>query len=86
MNIIEWFFGALLELISFSVPDLLFGLPRMRLNKKITKKANFLSLSARKLNDLAKKPEYTITDSSSGGFDFSGCSYHELKLLWRTIQ
>ncbi len=29
MNIIEWLFGALLELISFSVPDLLFGLPIM---------------------------------------------------------
>lgn len=43
------------------------------------KKANSLSLSARKLNELAKKPEYTITDDSSGGFNFSGCSYHELK-------
>lgn len=64
--------GALIELTSFSVPDLLFGLPRMRLNRKITKKANSLSLSARKLNELAKKPEYTITDSSSGGFDFRG--------------
>lgn len=54
MNIIEWFLGALIELTSFSVPDLLFGLPRMRLNRKITKKANSLSLSARKLNELAK--------------------------------
>lgn len=86
MSIVEWIFGALIELISFSVPDLLFGLPRMRLKKKIMKKANSLSLSARKLNELSKKPEYTITDDSSGGFDFSGCSYHELKLLWRTIQ
>ncbi|WP_039107318.1 hypothetical protein [Levilactobacillus brevis] len=86
MNIIEWFLGALIELISFSVPDLFLGLPRMRLKKKITKKANSLGLSARKLNELVKKPEYTITDSSSGGFDFSGCSSHELKLLWRTIQ
>ncbi|WP_044010386.1 hypothetical protein [Paucilactobacillus wasatchensis] len=86
MNIIELVLGALIELISFSVPDLLFGLPRMRLKKKITKKANSLSFSAIKLNELARKPEYTITDGRSGGFDFSGCSYHELKLLWRTIQ
>lgn len=75
MNIIEWVLGALIELISFSVPELFLGLPRMRLNKKITKEANSFSLSARKLNELAKKPEYTITDSSSNGFDFSGCSY-----------
>ncbi len=34
MNIIEWFLGALIELTSFSVPDLLFGLPRVRLKKK----------------------------------------------------
>lgn len=53
MNIIEWFFGALIKLIFF-VPDLLFGLPRVRLKKK-TEKANSFSLSARKLNEFAKK-------------------------------
>lgn len=53
---------------------------------KLCTRNNSLSLLVRKLNELTKKPEYTITDNSSDGFDFSGCYYRELKPLWHTFQ
>lgn len=86
MAVIEWIFGFVVELFVYSIPDLLFDFPRIRLQKNITRKAKSLGISARDLNDLAKKPKYTITDNGSGGFDFFNCSYRTLKRLWRTIQ
>lgn len=86
MAVIEWIFGFLVELFAYFIPELIFELPRTRLQKSITKKAKSLGLSARELNDLAKKPKYTITDNGSGGFDFFNCSYRTLKRLWGNIQ
>ena len=34
-NVIEFVFGFIIDAISFSIPDLLLGLPRVKLQKKI---------------------------------------------------
>ncbi|WP_251954361.1 hypothetical protein [Levilactobacillus brevis] len=34
VNFIEFVFGFIIDAISFSIPDLLFGLPRVKLQKK----------------------------------------------------
>lgn len=84
INVIEFVFGFIIDAISFSIPDLLFGLPIVKLQKKIVIKAKKLGLSAGDLNKLANKLPYTITEKK-GGFDFFNCSYRDLKNLLNKI-
>lgn len=83
-NVIEFVFGFIIDAISFSIPDLLLGLPRVKLQKKIAIRAKELGLSAGDLNKLANKLLYTITEKK-GGFDFFNCSYRDLKKLLNKI-
>lgn len=84
VNFIEFVFGFIIDAISSSIPDLLFGLPRVKLQKKIAIKAKKLGLSAGDLNKLANKLPYTITEKK-GDFDFFNCSYRDLKKLLNKI-
>ena len=83
-NVIEFVFSFIIDAISFSIPDLLLGLPRVKLQKKIAIRAEELDLSAGDLNKLANKLPYTITEKK-GGFDFFNCSYRDLKKLLNKI-
>lgn len=83
-NVIEFVFSFIIDAISFSIPDLLLGLPRVKLQKKIAIRAKELGLSAGDLNKLANKLPYTITEKK-GGFDFFNCSYRDLKKLLNKI-
>lgn len=85
VNVIEFVFGFIIDAISFSIPDLLFGLPRVKLQKKIAIKTKKLGLSAADLNKLANKLPYTIIEEK-GGFEFFNCTYLDLKRLWHALK
>lgn len=43
VNVIEFVFGFIIDAISFSIPDLLFGLPRVKLQKKLRSRRKSLA-------------------------------------------